>query len=96
MRITRVIIVGFSKMEELDAAMRVFMEENDCWVFAVVTSNRESLAGQWAEKNGAPIELGKPEEADFLVFKMSDELSIAQRNILSRFKNLGKHGRVIR
>lgn len=108
----KVLILGFTDYNELDAAMNKLIEESQTYLFNIICggvqfSENKTIAEQWAENNGCPIvrlynsDFDKliyqlRKECDYLVIRISDETPQWQKNLMMQLKSDGKHGTVIR
>ena len=108
----KVLILGFTNYNELDAAMNKLIEESQTYLFNIICggvqySENKTIAEQWAENNGCPIvrcyekdteTLLKRlrKECDYLVIKIHDRTPQWQKNLMMQLKTDGKHGTVIK
>ena len=99
----RVLILGFSSLQEVNYTMKKLIEENQCFLFTVVCGGIDNVAYDWAQKAGAPITFsqaktpqGLLKEADYLVIKINDDTPQWMKNLMMAWKKEGKHGTVIR
>lgn len=107
----KVIILWNDNEKLLSETMEQLITESQCYLFTIVCGGqssdgaRTSASYKWAIKNGAPIEyliesdIEKLIEkivktADFLVAYNDGTNQIVKRLIM-KFKNEGKHGRII-
>ena len=99
----RVLILGFSSLQEVNSTMEKLIEESQCFLFTVVYGGTDNVAYDWAQKAGVlvtfsqaktPQELLK--EADYLVIKINDDTPQWMKNLMMAWKKEGKHGTVIR
>lgn len=108
-----ILIVGFNNYAEMDRAMNEMIAETGQFLFNVLCGGmdmshpQQSLASQWAKKNGAPIvyyyestmdkllwKLGK--DVDYIVMKVDDNTPQVWKNFLMKMKSEGKHGKIIK
>lgn len=115
----RVLMIGFNSYQELDIAINKLMEESQCFLFTVVCGGMDilpfrdkgeyvSLAHEWAEKNGAPInwccnyytidEMIRDlhRNTDYLLIKIDENTPQIWKNFMMAHKAEGKHGTVVR
>ena len=99
----RVLILGFSSLQEVNSTMEKLIKESQCFLFTVVCGGTNNVAYDWAQKAGAPIAFsqaktpqGLLKEADYLVIKINDDTSQWMKNLMMAWKKEGKHGTVIR
>ena len=99
----RVLILGFSSLQEVNSAMEKLIEESQCFFFFVVCGGTDNIAYNWAQKAGAPVSFsqaktpqGLLKEADYLVIKINDDTPQWMKNLMMAWKKEGKHGTVIR
>lgn len=92
-----VAIVGFSRVEDIDAEMQKLIAESGCYLFNVMIMDAESAAAEWARQNGAPVVFVKSVDdvlkSDFLLINIGDGGCIPVNNLFMRYKRTGKHGR---
>ena len=99
----RVLILGFSSLQEIDSVMEKLIESTQCFLFTVVCGGIDNVAYDWAQKAGAPVTFsqvktprGLLKEADYLVIKINDDTPQWMKNLMMAWKKEGKHGTVIR
>ena len=99
----RVLILGFSSLQEVDTVMKKLIEESQCFLFTVVCGGTDNVAYNWAQKAGAPVSFsqvktpqGLLKEADYLVMKLDASSPQWMKNLMMAWKKEGKHGTVIR
>ena len=101
----RVLILGFSSLQEVNSTMEKLIEENQCFLFTVVCGGTDNVVYDWAQKVGAPVEFVQVDEprkllykADYLVIKLREgsETPTWMENLMMAWKKEGKHGTVIR
>lgn len=102
-KLMRVLILGFSSLQEIDSVMEKLIAETGCFLFSVVCGSRYCTTYDWAISRGAPVifcQHGQPldlvREADYIVAKINDETPQWVKNLVMRFKAEGKHGTVVR
>ena len=77
--------------EIIDQQIENWMNANDIWLFSVCCGDPDSAGAKWASRRGAPIIYESFWNADFIfLFDMCVDYEI--RNLLSRIKQIGKHG----
>lgn len=104
---TRILILGFTDLEELSATMEEAMQELGTYLLTVVgpMTAAKTTAKRWAEMNGAPYEGFKCGDAssmaasmlasaDYLVAKIGGNQNV--KNFIMKWKSAGKHGKVVR
>ena len=101
----RVLILGFSSLQEVNSIMEKLIESTQCFLFTVVCGGTDNVAYDWAQKAGAPVEFVQVDEprkllykADYLVIKLREgsETPTWMKNLMMAWKKEGKHGTVIR
>ena len=99
----RVLILGFSSLQEIDSVMGKLIEESQCFLFTVVCGGIDNVAYDWAQKAGAPVTFSQVKtpqalikEADYLVIKINDDTPQWIKNLMMAWKKEGKHGTVVR
>ena len=99
----RVLILGFSSLQEIDGVMEKLIESTQCFLFTVVCGGIDNVAYDWAQKAGAPVTFsqvktprGLLKEADYLVMKLEASSPQWMKNLMMTWKKEGKHGTVIR
>ena len=101
----RVLILGFSSLQEIDSVMEKLIESTQCFLFTVVCGGTDNVAYDWAQKAGVPVEFVQVDEprkllykADYLVIKLREgsETPTWMKNLMMAWKKEGKHGTVIR
>ena len=99
----RVLILGFSSLQEIDSVMEKLIESTQCFLFTVVCGGIDNVAYDWAQKAGAPVifsQVKTPQallkEADYLVIKINDDTPQWMKNLMMAWKKEGKHGTVVR
>ena len=101
----RVLILGFSSLQEVNSTMEKLIEENQCFLFTVVCGGTDNVVYDWAQKVGAPVEFVQVDEprkllykADYLVIKLREgsETPPWMKNLMMAWKKEGKHGTVVR
>ena len=73
----RVLILGFSSLQEIDSVMEKLIESTQCFLFTVVCGGTDNVTYNWVQKAGAPMEFSQVKtpqellkEADYLVMKL--------------------------
>ena len=51
----RVLILGFSSLQEIDSVMEKLIESTQCFLFTVVCGGTDNVAYDWAQKAGVPV-----------------------------------------
>lgn len=99
----RVLILGFSSLQEIDSVMEKLIESTQCFLFTVVCGGADNVVYDWAQKAGAPVSFsqvktpqGLLKEADYLVIKIKDDTPQWMKNLMMAWKKEGKHGTVVR
>ena len=101
----RVLILGFSSLQEIDSVMEKLIESTQCFLFTVVCGGADNVVYDWAQKVGAPVEFVQVDEprkllykADYLVIKLREgsETPTWMKNLMMAWKKEGKHGTVVR
>lgn len=99
----RVLILGFSSLQEMSSTMEKLIEESQCFLFTVVCGGTDNVAYDWAQKVGAPVTFSKAKtpqgllkEADYLVMKLDASSPQWMKNLMMAWKKEGKHGTVVR
>ena len=99
----RVLILGFSSLQEIDSVMEKLIESTQCFLFTVVCGGADNVAYNWAQKTGAPVTFfqvktpqGLLKEADYLVMKLEASSPQWMKNLMMAWKKEGKHGTVIK
>ena len=99
----RVLILGFSTLQEMDSVMEKLIEESQCFLFTVVCGGINNVAYDWAQKVGAPVSFSQAKtpqellkEADYLVMKLETSSPQWMKNLMMAWKKEGKHGTVVR
>ena len=99
----RVLILGFSSLQEVNSTMEKLIESTQCFLFTVVCGGTDNIAYDWAQKAGASIIFsqaktpqGLLKEADYLVMKLDASSPQWMKNLIMAWKKEGKHGTVIR
>ena len=101
----KVLILGFSSLQEIDSVMEKLIESTQCFLLTVVCGGTDNVAYDWAQKAGAPVEFVQVDEprkllykADYLVIKLGEgsETPTWMKNLMMAWKKEGKHGTVIR
>ena len=99
----RVLILGFSSLQEIDSVMEKLIESTQCFLFTVVCGGANNVAYDWAKKAGAPVTFsqvktpqGLLKEADYLVMKLDASSPQWMKNLMMAWKKEGKHGTVVR
>ena len=101
----RVLILGFSSLQEVDSVMEKLIESTQCFLFTVVCRGTDNAVYGWAQKVGAPVEFVQVDEprkllykADYLVIKLREgpETPTWMKNLMMAWKKEGKHGTVVR
>ena len=101
----RVLILGFSSLQEVNSIMEKLIEESQCFLFTVICGGTDNVAYDWAQKTGAPVEFVQVDEprkllykADYLVIKLREgsETPTWMKNLMMAWKKEGKHGTVVR
>ena len=99
----RVLILGFSSLQEIDSVMEKLIESTQYFLFTVVCGGTDNVAYSWAQKVGAPVEFsqvktpqGLLKEADYLVMKLEASSPQWCKNLMMAWKKEGKHGTVIK
>lgn len=108
----KIAIVGNNNTDNyklLDKKLNELIEEKGIYLFYILCGrsvktdlSRPSLGYSWAIRNGAPVQwIPEPtpaalmKEADYIIF-FYDGSSAAIRNLIMKYKKMGKHGTVIR
>ena len=101
----RVLILGFSSLQEVNSTMEKLIESTQCFLFTVVCGGTDNAVYDWAQKVGAPVEFVQVDEprkllykADYLVIKLREgsETPTWMKNLMMAWKKEGKHGTVVR
>ena len=99
----RVLILGFSSLQEIDSVMEKLVGSTQCFLFTVVCGGTDNVAYNWAQKAGAPVSFSQVKtpqellkEADYLVMKLEASSPQWCKNLMMAWKKEGKHGTVIR
>ena len=99
----RVLILGFSSLQEVNSTMEKLIEESQCFLFTVICGGTDNVAYDWAQKAGAPVSFSQAKtpqellkEADYLVIKIRDKTPQKCKNLMMAWKKEGKHGTVVR
>ena len=99
----RVLILGFSSLQEIDSVMEKLIESTQCFLFTVVCGGTDNVAYDWAQKAGVPVTFSQVKtsqellkEADYLVMKLEASSPQWMKNLMMAWKKEGKHGTVIR
>ena len=99
----RVLILGFSSLQEVNSTMEKLIEESQCFLFTVVCGGTDNVAYDWAQKAGAPVTFSQVKtpqellkEADYLVMKLEASSPQWMKNLMMAWKKEGKHGTVIK
>ena len=99
----RVLILGFSRLQEIDSVMAKLIGSTQCFLFTVGCGGTDNVAYDWAQKAGAPITFsqvktpqGLLKEADYLVMKLDASSPQWMKNLMMAWKKEGKHGTVVR
>lgn len=99
----RVLILGFSSLQEVDSVMEKLIEESQCFLFTVVCGGTNNVTYDWAQKVGAPVIFSQAKtpqellkEADYLVIKINNDTLQWMKNFMMAWKKEGKHGTVVR
>ena len=99
----RILILGFSSLQEVNSVMEKLTESTQCFLFTVVCGGTDNVAYNWAQKAGAPVEFSQVKtpqellkEADYLVMKLETSSPQWMKNLMMAWKKEGKHGTVIR
>ena len=99
----RVLILGFSSLQEIDSVMEKLIESTQYFLFTVVCGGTDNVAYDWAQKAGAPVTFsqvktpqGLLKEADYLVMKLEASSPQWCKNLMMAWKKEGKHGTVIK
>ena len=101
----RILILGFSSLQEVNSVMEKLIESTQCFLFTVVCGGTDNVAYDWAQKAGAPVifsQVKTPQallkEADYLVIKLREGSPTPtwMKNLMMAWKKEGKHGTVIR
>ena len=99
----RVLILGFSSLQEIDSVMEKLIESTQCFLFAVVCGGNEKVEYDWAQKAGVSVTFSQVKtpqellkEADYLVMKLEASSPQWMKNLMMAWKKEGKHGTVIR
>ena len=85
----RVLILGFSSLQEIDSVMEKLIESTHCFLFTVVCGGADNVAYDWAQKVGAPVSFsqvktpqGLLKEADYLVMKLDASSPQWMKNLM--------------
>ena len=99
----RILILGYTSLQEDDSVMEKLIESTQCFLFTVVCGGTDNVAYNWAQKAGAPVEFSQVKtpqellkEADYLVMKLEASSPQWMKNLMMAWKKEGKHGTVIR
>ena len=99
----RVLILGFSSLQEIDSVMEKLIESTQYFLFTVVCGGTDNVAHDWAQKAGVPVTFSQVKtpqellkEADYLVMKLEASSPQWCKNLMMAWKKEGKHGTVIR
>ena len=101
----RVLILGFSSLQEVNSTMEKLIESTQCFLFTVVCGGTNNVVYDWAQKVGVPVEFVQVDEprklvykADYLVIKRREgsETPTWMKNLMMAWKKEGKHGTVVR
>ena len=99
----RILILGFSSLQEIDSVMEKLIESTQCFLFTVVRVGTDNVAYNWAQKAGVPVTFSQVKtpqellkEADYLVMKLEASSPQWMKNLMMAWKKEGKHGTVIR
>ena len=99
----RVLILGFSSLQEVNSTMEKLIESTQYFLFTVVCGGTNNVAYDWAQKAGVPVifsQVKTPQallkEADYLVIKINDDTPQWCKNLMMTWKKEGKHGTVIK
>ena len=99
----RVLILGFSSLQEVNSTIEKLIEESQCFLFTVVCGGTDNVAYDWAQKAGAPVSFsqaktpqGLLKEADYMEKKRNDDTPQWMKNLMMAWKKEGKHGTVIK
>ena len=63
----RVLILGFSSLQEVDSVMEKLIESTQCFLFTVVCGGADNVAYDWAQKVGAPVSFSQVKTPQGLV-----------------------------
>lgn len=91
----------------LDEKLNKLIEESEQYLFTILCGQQEEteLGKLWASRNGAPVRYVKAscsadllskllKQSDYIVFILDGTAAI--NNAFMKYKNMGKHGSVIR
>ena len=99
----RVLILGFSSLQEVNSTMEKLIESAQCFLFTVVCGGTDNVAYDWAQKVGAPVTFSQAKtpqvllkDADNIVKKKNYCTPQWCKNLMMAWKKEGKHGTVIR
>ena len=99
----RVLILGFSSLQEIDSVMEKLIESTQYFLFTVVCGGTNNVAYDWAQKAGVPVTFSQVKtpqellkEADYLVMKLEASSPQWMKNLMMAWKKEGKHGTVIK
>ena len=101
----RILILGFSSLQEVNSVMEKLIESTQYFLFTVVCGGTDNVAYDWAQKAGAPVEFVQVDEpikllykADYLVIKLREgsETPTWMKNLMMAWKKEGKHCTFIR
>ena len=105
----KVLIWGFSSLEEIDRAIQPLIPDKIGYLFYVLTLHRVGIVAKWAEWRGAPVlslehmfdSLNGDKkleyianEADYILFKKREE-DMAGKRVLMMMKGMEKHGTIV-
>ena len=99
----RILILGFSSLQEVNSVMEKLIESTQYFLFTVVCGGTDNVAYNWAQKAGIPVTFSQVKtpqellkEADYLVMKLKASSPQWMKNLIMAWKKEGKHGTVIR
>ena len=89
----RVLILGFSSLQEIDSVMEKLIESTQCFLFTVVCGGADNVAYDWAQKIGAPVTFSQVKtpqellkEADYLVMKLEASSPQWMKNLMMAWR----------
>ena len=80
----RVLILGFSSLQEIDSVMEKLIENTQCFLFTVVCGGTDNVAYGWAQKVGAPVTFSQAKTPQALL----KEICIQHQNHMKLFGNV--------
>ena len=99
----RVLILGFSSLQEIDSVMEKLIENTQCYLFRVFCGGMANVAYDQAPNRSTPLTFSQVKtpqellkEADYLVMKLDASSPQWMKNLMMAWKKEGKHGTVVR